>query len=150
MVVARPPLLERVHPMTRLLPPTGRLAGCLTFAMLLLGLSGQAALAGWHKHGAPAGCACDNCFGYHPHVWSMPTVESVSGPRPVAYDVYRITWRPWPAECQPDVMIVPQPVTVERDTMLHAPTHLAPAPAPTKPDSLPTTPPAKPTMAPRR
>jgi len=118
--------------------------------MLLLGLSGQAALAGWHKHGAPAGCACDNCFGYHPHVWSMPTVESVSGPRPVAYDVYRITWRPWPAECQPDVMIVPQPVTVERDTMLHAPTHLAPAPAPTKPDSLPTTPPAKPTMAPRR
>src|SRR5215467_10610442 len=97
LVVALPPLLERVHPMTRLLPRTGRLAGCLTFAMFLLGLSGQAALAGWHKHRAPAGCACDNCFGFHPPVWSTATVEFESGPRPVG-DAYRVTWQHWPAE----------------------------------------------------
>jgi hypothetical protein len=123
------------------------MAGCFSFPMLLLGLSGQAALAGWHKHRAPAGCACDNCFGFHPPVWSTATVESVSGPRPVAWDAYRTTWRPWPAECLPDVLIDAKSVTVEQDKMLHAPTRSAPAPAPTKPDP---TPPANPTMAPRR
>lgn len=76
-------------------------------------------------------------------------VESVSGPRPVG-DAYYVTWRTWPEECQPNVLIIPQPVTIERDQMLHAPTRVAPTPAPTKPDPLPTTPPANPTAAPRR
>jgi hypothetical protein len=111
---------------TRLFARRGRSALRYPLATVLLGLAGAAAQAGgkvdWGCgfHRPPASFPANGCFGYYPTVWHA-----------------------WPAECQPQALIVTAPAAVPVDIPVRTPAPQAVPPAP--PPVTPPVPPGAPT-----